>query len=68
MAFNMFNNLRLFMTMRHVYSWKHESILEEMNGTEETPHGVCLLYDTSYSFGQETVLTSTADCMLFQLD
>ncbi|EGW14499.1 hypothetical protein I79_023484 [Cricetulus griseus] len=42
-AFKVFNNLRLFMIVRHVCSWQHQFTSEKMMGIEETPYGVSFI-------------------------
>lgn len=44
MVTNMFNDIRLFMIVRQVCSWKHLFTSEKIMGTEETPYGVCFSY------------------------
>ena len=59
------NNIRIFMTVRHICSWQHQSTSENMMSIKEPPYGVCFLCGK----GQlETVLASTADIMLSKLD
>ena len=40
MAWRCFNNIRLFMTVRHICPWKHQIISKKDMGIKEPPFGV----------------------------
>ena len=67
MAFNMFNNLRLLMSVRYICSWQHQ-LLQKIMDIKEAPYGVYFLYGKSNHVDKETALVSVADNILLKLD
>ena len=68
MPFKIFFLLKVFMTMRHICSWKHQFTSEKIMSIGETPYEICFHCDKISHWAKKLFLPLTTDNVLCRLD